>query len=44
VEVAGTAQVSGTSANNFNKPVLYTVIAADGSEQPYMVTVNVAGT
>ena len=42
VKVAGTAQVSGTTANNFTSPVTYTVAAADGSTQNYTVTVTVA--
>ena len=42
VKVAGTPQVSGTTANNFSSPVTYTVTAADSSTQAYTVTVTVA--
>ncbi len=38
VLISGNEQTSGTSANNFNSPVTYTVKAEDGSEQPYLVT------
>ena len=34
--------MSGTTANNFTSPVTYTVVAADGSTQAYVVTVTVA--
>lgn len=43
VKVGSTVQVSGVSAHNFTCPVTYTVIAADGSTQDYIVTVTVAG-
>ena len=42
VTVGGTAQVSGTTINNFTNPVAYTVVAADASTTPYTVTVTVA--
>ena len=42
VAVAGTPQVSGVTANNFSNPVTYTVTAADGTTQTYVVTVTVA--
>jgi hypothetical protein len=42
VEVGSTAQVSGTTANDFSAPLLYVVTAADGSTRDYTVTVNVA--
>jgi hypothetical protein len=42
VSVAGTAQVSGVTANDFSNPVTYTVTAADGTTQAYVVTVKVA--
>ncbi len=42
VKVGALKQVSGTSKNNFTRPVLYRVIAADGSSQIYTVTVTVA--
>ncbi|NBD25663.1 S-layer homology domain-containing protein [Paenibacillus glycinis] len=35
-------QVSGVTANNFTNPVTYTVKAADGSMQSWIVTVTVA--
>ena len=41
VAVGGTPQVSGTTANDFTSPVLYTVTAADSSTQTYTVTVTV---
>jgi hypothetical protein len=43
VKVGSTVQVSGTTANNFTSPVIYTVTAADGSTVSYVVTVTVAG-
>jgi galactofuranose transport system substrate-binding protein len=42
VSVGGTAQVSGTTANDFSKSVTYTVTAADASTANYVVTVTVA--
>jgi hypothetical protein len=42
VAVGGTAQVSGTTANDFTKPVVYRVTAADGSTKDFTVTVTVA--
>ncbi|HVK86178.1 MAG TPA: hypothetical protein VM513_18790 [Kofleriaceae bacterium] len=42
VAVNGTAQVSGTTANDFSTPVSYVVTAADASMQTYTVTVNIA--
>jgi hypothetical protein len=41
VTVAGTAQVSSVTANNFTSPVTYVVTAADSSFQQYTVTVTV---
>jgi uncharacterized protein (TIGR02145 family)/uncharacterized repeat protein (TIGR02543 family) len=41
VKVGSTVQVSGTTANNFTSPVTYTVTAADGSTQDYVVIVTV---
>ena len=41
-EVGSTAQVSGTTANDFTSPVTYTVTAEDGSTQDFIVTVTVA--
>ena len=41
VKVGTTTQTSGTTANNFSNPVLYTVTAADGSSVIYTVTVTV---
>jgi uncharacterized repeat protein (TIGR02543 family) len=34
-------QTSGTTPNNFTSPVTYTVVAADGSTQAYVVTVTI---
>src|SRR5512143_3687820 len=42
VAVGGTTQVSGTTANNFTSPVIYTVTAADSSTVNYTVTVTIA--
>ena len=43
VDVSDAVQVSGTTANNFTAPVVYTITAADGStEQDWTVTVTVA--
>ena len=42
VKVGTTVQTSATTANNFTNPVTYTVVAADGSTQAYVVTVTVA--
>ncbi len=42
VKVGTTVQTSATTANNFTSPVTYTVVAADGSTQAYVVTVTVA--
>jgi hypothetical protein len=41
VKVGATAQVSGTTANNFASPVTYTVTAEDGTTKTYVVTVTV---
>lgn len=40
--VGATPQVSGTTSNNFGSPVTYTVTAADGTTQDWVVTVTVA--
>lgn len=42
VDVSDTAQVSGTTENDFTNPVAYTVTAKDTSENDYTVTVTVA--
>lgn len=42
VKVGATAQVSGTTANDFTSPVTYTVTAADSTTATYIVTVTVA--
>ncbi|MCX6057928.1 MAG: DUF5018 domain-containing protein, partial [Chloroflexi bacterium] len=42
VKVGSMSQTSGTTANNFASPVVYTVTAADASTQDYTVTVIVA--
>jgi len=41
-KVGATSQVSGTTANDFTAPVVYTVTAADGSSTAYTVTVTIA--
>ncbi len=42
VSVGSTVQDNGVTQNNFTNPVVYTVMAADGTTQDYMVTVSVA--
>ena len=42
VKVGSTVQISGTTANNFTAPVVYTVTAADSSSVTYTVTVTLA--
>ena len=42
VKVGAKVQLSGKTANNFTKPVVYTVTAADGSTQSYTVRVLVS--
>ena len=42
VKVGTTAQVSGTTSNDFTSSVVYTVTAQDGSTKDYTVTVTVA--
>ena len=42
VAVGATAQVSGTTTNNFTSPVVYTVTAADATTVNYTVTVTVS--
>jgi hypothetical protein len=42
VKVGGVEQVSGTTENDFTKPLVYKVLAADGTSIDYTVTVNVA--
>lgn len=42
IHVGANPQVSGTTGNNFTRPVTYRVVAADNSERLYTVTVSVA--
>ena len=42
VAVGSAAQTSGTTANDFTSPIIYTVTAADASTKTYTVTVSVA--
>ena len=42
VDIDGTVQESGVTANNFTAPVTYTVTAANSTTQEYTVTVTVA--
>lgn len=42
VKVGETAQVSGTTVNDFTSPVTYVATAEDGSTKSYVVTVSVA--
>ncbi len=39
IQVGGVNQVSGVTANSFSKPVVYTVVAEDGTKSNYTVTV-----
>lgn len=41
VEIDKTAQESGKTVNNFSKPLIYRVIAEDGTYQEYEVTVTI---
>jgi hypothetical protein len=41
VKVGSTIQVSGTTVNNFTRPVTYTVTAADGTTKAYTVTITI---
>jgi hypothetical protein len=45
VKIGSTIQVSGTTPNNFTNPIafVYTVTAADGSTQDYLITVEFSG-
>ena len=40
VQIGGTKQISGATANDFTQPLTYTVVAEDGSTQDYTVTVE----
>lgn len=42
IAVDGVVQVSGTTANDFTEPVVYTVTAQSGATQEYTVTVTIA--
>jgi DNA-binding beta-propeller fold protein YncE len=42
VKVGTTFQVSGTTANSFTRPVVYTVVMADGTTAAYTVAVKIA--
>lgn len=42
VKVGSSVQISGTTANDFTNPVVYTVTAQDASTQGYTVTVTLA--
>jgi N-acetylneuraminic acid mutarotase len=42
VRVGATIQISGTTANDFSSPVVYTVVAESGATAQYTVTVEVA--
>lgn len=43
VSIGTTAQVSGTTANDFSNPLSYIVTAEDGSTKEYQVTVSIEG-
>src|SRR5664280_282449 len=40
VKVGSTVQISGTTANNFTSPIIYTVTATNATTQDYTVTVT----
>ncbi|MBN2070187.1 MAG: hypothetical protein JW814_01920 [Candidatus Krumholzibacteriota bacterium] len=40
VRVGPTTQISGTTANDFSSPAIYTVVASDASTQDYTVTIT----
>ena len=40
IQIGGVIQENGVTANNFSKPVVYTVIAEDGTKSDYTVTVT----
>lgn len=40
IQVGGVPQVSGVTANSFNEPVVYTVVAEDGTKANYTVNVS----
>lgn len=42
IKIGSTAQVSGTTANDFTSAVSYVVTAIDGSTATYVVTVTIA--
>ncbi|PLW98978.1 MAG: hypothetical protein C0594_17630, partial [Marinilabiliales bacterium] len=42
IDIAGTAQESTITANDFTSPVVYTVTAEDGTPQAWTVTVTIA--
>ena len=42
IAVGATAQISGTTTNDFSSPVVYTVTATDNSTVDYTVTVTIA--
>ena len=41
IQVSGKEQTSGVTVNDFNKPVVYSVVAEDGTKVDYTVTVTV---
>lgn len=41
VKIGSTTQQSGNTANDFNNPISYTVVAEDGTQQTYSVSVTV---
>lgn len=43
VLVGSTQQTSGLTPNSFVNPIVYTVYAADGSQQPYTVNISTSG-
>lgn len=43
VRVGNTTQTSGSTANDFANPVIYTVVAEDGTTKNYTVTTSVTG-
>ncbi|WP_189012324.1 S-layer homology domain-containing protein [Paenibacillus marchantiophytorum] len=41
VQVNGVVQTSGSTAQDFTQPIMYTVVADDGSSRNYLVTVQI---
>jgi len=42
IDIGGTSQVSGMTANDFSNPVTYTITAEDDTQQDWVVTVTIS--